>query len=94
MVRSGSTAATTFRALRVHVIDAVRICALPMLIALYRTLEESRNADVIHKTHLELMRERLAVWLRWFLQRKRYFTAMAALPHMAWPASLHAIRIA
>lgn len=81
-------------ALRVQVIDAARTWALPMLIALYRTPEESCKAGVIRKTHPKLMRGLLAVWLRSFPQRKRYFQTLAASPLMSWPASLHAIRTA
>jgi len=44
-----------------------------MLVALYRTREESRKAGVVHKTPPELMRGLLAVWLRWFPQRKTVF---------------------
>jgi hypothetical protein len=65
-----------------------------MLIALYRTPEESRKAGVIHKTHPKLMRGLLVVWRRSFPQRKRYFQALADSPLMSWPASLHAIRTA
>jgi hypothetical protein len=60
-------------ALRVRVPGATRTWALPMLIALYRTPKESRTAGVVHKTPPELMRGLLAVWMRWFPQRKTVF---------------------
>lgn len=60
-------------ALRIHVPGAMRTWALPMLIALYRTPEESRKAGVVHKTPPQLMRGLLAVWMRWFPQRKTVF---------------------
>jgi hypothetical protein len=60
-------------ALRVRVPGASRTWALPMLIALYRTPEESLKAGVKHKTPPELMRGLLALWMRWFPQRKSVF---------------------
>ena len=45
----------------------------PWWIALYRTPDESRKAGVVHKTPPELMRRLLAVWRRWFPQRKTVF---------------------
>lgn len=60
-------------ALRVQVPGASRTWALPVLIALYRTPQESRSAGLVHKTPPELMRGLLAVWMRWFPQRKTVF---------------------
>lgn len=60
-------------ALRVQIPGASRTWALPMLIALYRTPDESRKAEVKHKTPPELMRGLLALWMRWFPRRKAVF---------------------
>ncbi|NJO55882.1 MAG: hypothetical protein HC834_05455 [Rhodospirillales bacterium] len=61
-------------ALRVRVPGASRTWALPLLIALYRTPEESGKAGARHKTPPELMRGLLALWMRWFPQRKAVFS--------------------
>ncbi len=60
-------------ALRVRIPGTTRTWALPMLVALYRTPPESLKAGVVHKTPSELMRGLLAVWMRWFPQRKVVF---------------------
>ena len=60
-------------ALRVRVPGTSRTWASPMLVALYRTPDESRKARVKHKTPPELMRGLLAVWMRWFPRRKAVF---------------------
>ncbi|MDG2359020.1 MAG: transposase [Planctomycetaceae bacterium] len=60
-------------ALRIQVAGASRTWALPMLVALYRTPEESLKAGGVHKTPPQLMRGLLAIWMRWFPQRKTVF---------------------
>lgn len=61
-------------ALRVHVPGVARTWALPVLVALYRTPEESRACSVRHKTPTQLMRGLLAVWIRWFPARISIFS--------------------
>lgn len=60
-------------ALRVRVTGTSRTWALPMLVALYRTPEESLQAGVVHKTPPQLMRGLPALWIRWFPRRKTVF---------------------
>lgn len=60
-------------ALRVHVPVASRTWALPVLIALYRSPEESENCKLKHKTPAELMQGLLATWMTWFPERKCTF---------------------
>ena len=61
-------------ALRVRVPGASRTWALPILIALYRTPDESRKQGLRHKTPPELMQGLLGLWLRWFPERKAVFS--------------------
>ena len=61
-------------ALRVKVPGASRTWALPMLVALYRTPQESAKEGLIHKTPPKLMCGLLAVWMRWFPGRKIVFS--------------------
>ena len=66
-----------------------------MLIALYRTREERRQAGIVHKTPPELMRGLLAVWRRWFPQRKTAFAGDGgfATHELAGFASRHQNRL-
>ena len=82
-------------ALRVQVTGATRTWALPLLVALYRTPEESLKAGVVHKTPPELMRGLLAIWLRWFPQRKTVFAGDGgfASHELAAFASRHSDRL-
>src|SRR3990172_82795 len=52
---------------------ARRLWALPVLVALYRSKEWNREHGRRHKTPSELMRQLLAVLIRWFPQRKFVF---------------------
>lgn len=52
---------------------AQRLWALPILVALYRSKEWNRKHGDRHKTPSELMRQMLAVLIRWFPQRKFVF---------------------
>lgn len=52
---------------------AKRLWALPVLVALYRSKEWNRKHGCRHKTPSELMRQLLAVMIRWFPQRKFVF---------------------
>ena len=52
---------------------AKRLWALPVLVALYRSKEGNRKQGRRHKTPSELMRQLLAVMIRWFPQRKFVF---------------------
>jgi len=52
---------------------ASRPWALPVLVALYRSKEVNAQEGRRHKTPSQLMRQMLAVWLRWFPQRKFLF---------------------
>ena len=82
-------------ALRVQVTGATRTWALPLLVALYRTPEESLKAGVIHKTPPQLMRGLLAIWLRWFPQRTTVFAGDGgfASHELAAFASRHSNRL-
>lgn len=53
---------------------ARRLWALPVLVALYRSKEWNRRHGRRHKTPSELMRQLLAVLIRWFPQRKFVFS--------------------
>ncbi len=64
--------------LRVHVPGATRTWALPLLVALYRTPEESQKAGIRHKTPVELMRGLLVVWMHWFPTRRTVFAGDGA----------------
>ena len=72
-------------ALRIQVPGTERTWALPVLVALYHTPEESEKLGLRHKTPPELMQGLLALWLHWFPRctgfpsEKRSFSAMAAL---------------
>src|SRR3990172_6164985 len=52
---------------------ARRLWALPVLVALYRSKEWNREHGRRHKTPSELMRQLLAVLIRWFPRRKFVF---------------------
>lgn len=52
---------------------AKRLWALPVLVALYRSKEWDQEHGRRHKTPSELMRQLLAVMIRWFPQRKFVF---------------------
>ena len=52
---------------------AKRLWALPVLVALYRSKEWDQEHGRRHKTPSELMRQLLAVLIRWFPQRKFVF---------------------
>lgn len=52
---------------------AARPWALPVLVALYRSKEDNQKAGRRHKTPSELMRQMLAVLLRWFPARQFSF---------------------
>jgi hypothetical protein len=54
---------------------ATRPWALPILVALYRSEEWNEQHGRRHKTPSELMRQLLAVLLRWFPERRFGFTA-------------------
>jgi uncharacterized protein YerC len=54
---------------------ATRPWGLPVLVALYRSEEWNKNHGRRHKTPCELMRQMLAVLLRWFPERCFRFTA-------------------
>jgi hypothetical protein len=56
---------------------ATRAWALPVLVALYRSEEWNRQHGRRHKTPSELVRQLLAVLLRWFPQRRFLFTGDA-----------------
>ena len=60
-------------ALRIKLPVASRSWALPLLVALYRTPEESKKQGIKHKTPPELMQGLLATFLRWFPTRKCVF---------------------
>ena len=51
-----------------------RLWALPILVALYRSKEWNQEHGCRHKTPSELMRQLLAVLLRWFPRRKFVFS--------------------
>lgn len=82
-------------ALRVRVTGTSRTWALPMLVALYRTPEESLKAGVVHKTPPQLMRGLLALWIRWFPRRKSVFAGDGgfASHELAAFASRHGSRL-
>lgn len=61
-------------ALRIKVPGAKRTWALPLLVALYHTPDESKRPGIRHKTPPELMQGLLSVWLRWFPRRKSLFS--------------------
>ena len=76
-------------ALRVRVPGVARTWALPVLVALYRTPEESAKSGLRHRTPIQLMRGLLAVWIRWFPRRKSVFAgdggfASHELTSFAW----------
>ena len=60
-------------AVRVQFPLAARPWALPILAALYRTEKDNQAHGRRHKTPAELMRQLLAVLLRWFPQRRFVF---------------------
>jgi hypothetical protein len=60
-------------ALRVRVPGTTRTWAAPVLIALYRTPELNAREGRRHKTPPELMQGLLALWMRWFPERKSVF---------------------
>ena len=82
-------------ALRVNVPGASRTWALPMLVALYRTPQESLKEGISHKTPPELMRGLLALWMRWFPTRKIVFSGDGgfATHELAQFASRHRDRL-
>lgn len=82
-------------ALRVKVQGARRTWALPVLVALYRTPEESTRLGLRHKTPPELMQGLLCVWLRWFPQRKSVFSADGgfATHRLSQFASKHSVQL-
>ena len=65
-------------ALRVRIPGAARTWALPVLVALYRTPEVDAKEGRRHKTPAELMQGLLAMWMRWFPDRKSVFAGDGA----------------
>ena len=65
-------------ALRVRVPGTARTWAIPVLIALYRTPELNAREGRRHKTPAELMQGLLALWMRWFPERKSVFSGDGA----------------
>ncbi len=65
-------------ALRVRVPGANRTWALPVLVALYRTPELNAKEKRRHKTPADLMQGLLALWMRWFPNRKSVFSGDGA----------------
>lgn len=61
-------------ALKVRVPGTKRTWAVPVLVALYKTPELNKQEGRRHKTPPELMQGLLALWVRWFPQRKCVFT--------------------
>lgn len=62
-------------ALRVRIPGTRRTWALPVLVTLYRTPEESKRLGIRHQTPPELMQGLLCLWLRWFPKRIVVFSA-------------------
>lgn len=60
-------------ALRIKLPMARRSWALPLLVALYRTPDESKRQGIRHKTPSELMQGLVVTFLRWFPERKFVF---------------------
>lgn len=65
-------------ALRVRIPGTRRTWALPVLVTLYRTPDESKRLGIRHKTPAQLMQGLLCVWLRWFPQRIAVFSGDGA----------------
>jgi hypothetical protein len=83
-------------ALRVQVPGTRRTGALPVLVALYRAPQANAQEGRRHKTPADLMQGLLAVWIRWFPQRKSLFAGAGAYGthHLARFARRHHRRLA
>ena len=64
--------------LRVQVPGTARTWALPVLVALYRTPELNALEGRRHKTPADLMQGLLALWMRWFPERRSVFAGDGA----------------
>ncbi len=72
---------------------ARRPWALPLLVALYRPKEWNEAHGRRHKTPAHLMRQLLAVLLRWFPERRFCFAGDGGAALTTWPASPTAARV-